>query len=279
MKRFWFGLLILSLIVLTGCTNNPATGRRQLLLMSTSEEIALGEQAMPELTAEYGGEVQSPQLREFFNRVGTRIAKQVEGEYRDLPWEFTLLDSEVINAFALPGGKVFMTRGLLSHMTDEAQVAGVLGHEIGHVTSQHIDEQLSYAMGAQVFANVLLAATQGGDYAQMTELLVGVGGQGFLMKFSRNHEYEADKQGLKYMTRAGYDPHAMVGVLNILLELGGTSGTLMEFFSTHPDTDKRLTRVKEMLSSEYSHTANNPNFKTYSASFRKDIMPYLAPSK
>jgi predicted Zn-dependent protease len=279
MKRCWFGMLILSLFVLAGCTNNPATGRRQLLLMSTSEEIALGEQAKPELTQEYGGEVQSPQLREFLTRVGTRVASKVEGEYRDLPWEFTLLDSDVINAFALPGGKVFMTRGLLEHMTDEAQVAGVLGHEIGHVTSQHIDEQLSYAMGAQVFANVLLAASEGGNYAQLTELLVGVGGQGFLMKFSRDHEYEADKQGLKYMTRAGYDPHAMVDVLNILLELGGTSGTLMEFFSTHPDTDKRLARVKEMLSSEYRYTADNPDFNTYSARFRKEVTPYLTPSK
>ncbi|UCD74444.1 MAG: M48 family metalloprotease [Phycisphaerales bacterium] len=279
MKRCRFGLLILSLILLTGCATNPATGRRQFNLMSISQQTALGEQAQPELIAEYGGEVQSPELREFFKRVGTRVARQVEEPYRDLPWEFTLLDSEVINAFALPGGKVFMTRGLLAYMDNEAQVAGVLGHEVGHVTAEHAGEQLSYAMGAQVFANVLLAASEGGDYSQLTELLVGVGGQGFLMKFSRDHEYESDIQGLKYMTRAGYDPHAMADVLNILLELGGTSGSLMEFFSTHPDTDKRLARVEQMLGTEYRHTANNPAFKTYSSRFRRDIKPLLAPSK
>lgn len=275
MKRYVLGLLVVSLLFLVGCTSNPATGRRQLLMMSAEEEIALGEEAMPELIAEYGGEVQSAELREFFDRVGQRLARKVEEPYQDLPWQFTLLDSDVINAFALPGGKVFMTRALLSHMTNEAQVAGVLGHEIGHVTSQHADEQISRQMGASILANLLMAAAQGGDYAPVVEVVVGVGGQGYLLKFNRDQEYEADKQGLKYMTKAGYDPYAMIDVLEILLKMGGSSGMLAEFFSTHPDTAKRLDRVENMLEDDYSYAQANPDYKTYESRFAREVAPRL----
>src|SRR5262249_8834355 len=137
-------VVLASLAALTGCTKNVATGKRIFTLgMSRDQEIALGSQAAPQFTQEFGGKVPSPALQQYVSNIGQKMAKETEAQNPTLPWEFTLLNMTVVNAFALPGGKVFFTRGLAEKLTTEAQMAGVMGHEIGHVTAQHGSQRIA----------------------------------------------------------------------------------------------------------------------------------------
>jgi len=263
------------LALAAGCTTNPATGRAQLNMLSTEEEIALGTEAQPQLTQEYGGEVQSEELRSYVTDVGMRLAKHTEADYPGLPWEFTVLDSEVINAFALPGGKVFISRGLMQQFTNEAQLAGVLGHEIGHVVAQHIDERISRAMGIEVLAQVAGAAV--GDesaWSRAVPAVVGLGGQGYLLSFNRFQESESDELGVKYMTRAGYDPKAMLQVIAVLVD--ASQGNLgWELLSTHPHPETRRETVTKLLEGEFAHTQDNPEYRLYPGRYERNALPFL----
>lgn len=264
---------------LTGCRTNEATGRSQLVVLSAEQEIALGTEAMPELVKEYGGEVSDSVLREYVAEIGRELATYTEADNPDLPWEFTLLDSEVINAFALPGGKVFMSRGLMTRMTNEAQLAGVLGHEIGHVTAQHVNERMSQAITLQVGVVAAAIGTRNNDnaLAKYVPALVGVGGQGFLLKFSRDQESEADHLGMRYMARAGYHPRAQMQVMEILQEAVHESGgaSAPEFLSTHPYPETRIARIREDLSKIYTNADNNPNLSYHEARFQRIARPRL----
>ena len=152
--RHTFITSLVVVLALAGCKTNPSTGRNQLILVSPDETAQMGVEAKPELIKEYGGEVRSPELRTYVEQVGRRLSRHVEDEFKSTPWEFITLDSDVINAFALPGGKVFMSRGLMQHLNNEAALAGVLGHEIGHVTARHIDERISHSMAVQGLVSV-----------------------------------------------------------------------------------------------------------------------------
>ena len=268
-------LAVVGMAALTGCTVNEATGRRQFNLMSTEEEIALGAEAMPELVKEYGGEVQDATLRDYVTKVGRELSRHTEGDASSLPWEFTLLDSDVINAFALPGGKVFMSRGLMEKMDNEAQLAGVLGHEIGHVTAQHVDERISQAYAVQFGASLAGAFTRGSNYGQLVNLVVGVGGQGYLLKFSRDQESEADYLGMRYMARAGYDPKGQLQVMKILAA-EERQGTPPEFLSTHPYPETRIERINELLRTDFRKTQNNPEYQLHEERFERVAAPRLA---
>jgi len=277
--RLWiFAGALLLVATSSGCTLNPATGRRQLLLLSTEEEIALGAEAKPELINEYGGQVESTELREYVSTIGHRLSRYTEVDYPDLPWEFIVLDSPVINAFALPGGKVFVSKGLLSHMDNEAQLAAVLGHEIGHVTAQHTDERVSQSMVVQGVAQAAGTATEGqsGWLAQTVPLIVGLGGQGYLLSFSRDQESEADRLGLEYMTRAGYDPQGMQELIQILINTSQGSRP-PEVLSTHPDPQRRLEEVNALIQAEYADTLRNPAFQLHENRFERRAAPHLPP--
>ena len=283
MRRTWrtltcvlvlLGGHVLATGLLGGCSTNPATGKSQLLLLSTEEEVALGTEAKPELVQEYGGESRSPELRAYVTEVGQKLVKQVEPEYTDLPWEFTVLESDVINAFALPGGKVFISRGLMDLLDSEAELAGVLGHEIGHVTGKHINERISQAMVIQGGAVIASEATSGGSWGSVVPLLVGVGGQGYLLSFGRGQESQSDELGVKYMTKAGYNPAGMMGVLEVLLEASKGSST-PEFLSTHPHPETRIETVKKLLAGPYAYTQNNPDFGLGELEYRSRAMPHL----
>jgi predicted Zn-dependent protease len=262
--------LVSAAIALCACTKNAATGRMQLNRYSTDEEIRLGTEAKPELVKEYGGEVQSPQLRAYVDRVGRSMVPHTEGDGPSLPWEFTVLDSDVINAFALPGGKVFISRGLLARFNNEAQVAGVLGHEIGHVIAQHVDERMSQALGW----NVLVAGVGIGTDSQVAVAVANLFSQGYQLKFGRDQERESDVLGVRYMAAAGYDPHGMLEVLDVLREAGGRGGQ-PEFLSTHPHPETRLKTVNELLAGPYRHTQGNPRFQKFADRFQRDVKPHL----
>lgn len=259
----------------TGCQTNEATGRSQLNFMSLEEEIALGEEAMPELVDQYGGRVNDAVLNEYVSRVGHALAAHSELSNDEVPWEFILLDSEVINAFALPGGKVFISRGLMSKMTNEAQLAGVLGHEIGHVTAEHVDERISNATLLKVGTSALSVATQDAQgMSKYIPAVVGTGGQGYLLKFGRDQESEADSLGLRYMARAGYNPHAQRQVMQILESTMG-EGRSPEWLSTHPYPETRVDRINDELNRIYSNAMRNPDLSFHEERFERVAAPRL----
>ncbi|MGI9013798.1 MAG: M48 family metalloprotease [Phycisphaerales bacterium] len=267
-------LLTVSGLFSAGCTRNAATNRMQFDLLSTQDEIALGVEAMPALVKEYGGEVSAPELREYVRNIGQSMAVTTEAENPQLPWEFTVLDSDVINAFALPGGKVFISRGLMDYMDNEAQLAATLGHEIGHVTAHHIDERLSQSMGAQLIGEIAGAAAGGSGWGQAVPYVVGAGGQAYLLKFGRDQERESDRLGLRYMTNVGYDPMGMAQMLQILVNVSG-GARQPEFLSTHPNPERRYKEALELVESEYSHTQGSPDFDLHRERFERQARPYL----
>jgi predicted Zn-dependent protease len=269
MRRFCL-LAALVVVVLGGCSKNPATGRHQLLLLSPQQAIAMGEQTMPQLVQEYGGEVPQVQLRAYIDSVGQRLLVHIEPQFANLPWQFITLNSDVINAFALPGGKIFVCRGLLNELENEAEVAAVLGHEIGHVTGRHVDERISQQLSLDFGVAVLGAATQSEIATAAGQLFAN----GYHLKFGRDQEIEADKLGLRYMVRAKYDPMAMLTLLDVLKE-SSKGNHQPEFLSTHPHPESRIQLVADQIAGRYSYTSNNPDFRLYTARFKAQASPFL----
>ncbi len=263
----------------TGCSTNATTGRLQYDSLSPEQEIALGIEAAPGLTQEYGGEVSDPNLRGYFAQVGQRMVQFTEGNAPSLPWEFTLLDSEVINAFALPGGKVFMSRGLAERMTNEAQLASVIGHEIGHVTARHVNDRITRSRVVSGVLTVGIAAigsmSDSGSMANAAQQIIGTGGKGYLLKFSRDQEHEADALGVRYMVRAGYDPLGAVQVQQILKSASEGPRNL-EIMSTHPLPQSRITKLKRMIDKDYAYTRNSAEYHLYSDRFEAAFLSRLA---
>lgn len=277
-------VLLGALVSGVSCEVNEATGRRQLTLggLSRAEELRLGAEAAPQLTAEFGGAVADAGAAGYMTEIGRALAAHTEGDYPGIPWEFTLLDSPVFNAFALPGGKVFLSRGLAEAMTSEAQLAAVVGHEIGHVTARHTSERVAQGGLAQVLlqgaaVGVSRAAGDPGT-AQAAGVVLNMGGQGVLLKFGRDQESEADALGMRYMTRAGYNPRGALELMQILQRSGGGSGggALGEFFATHPYPETRVERISALLGGEYARAAGDPALKVGQDQYRARMLDRLA---
>ncbi len=261
---------------IAGCSTNPATGRSQLSFYDRDWEINIGQQAAPGMVTEFGGEVKDADLRAYVSDIGTRVSKHTEADNPSLPWTFTLLDSDVINAFALPGGKVFFSRGLAAKMTNEAQMAGVLGHEIGHVTARHTAERVSQSTlleGAVQVAGVAAENYGGSGVAQALPALQ-VGSQLITLKFSRDQESEADSLGVRYMTREGYNPQAMVQVMEILKAAAGDAGN--EWTSTHPLPQTRIDRLNSELKTTYAGMQNTAQYRFDEDRFKTQFLARLA---
>jgi predicted Zn-dependent protease len=267
-------MLLLSLMLaLPACTVNPATGKQSLTLnMSEDQQIALGEEAAPKFVQDYGGDIPSPAVSAAVTAMGKRLVGVCERP--ELPWEFHVVDSAVINAFALPGGKIFITRGLLSKLTNEAQLAGVLGHEIGHVCALHITQ----AMARQTVLNTTLqtvgAVADSSDNQWLQVLGVGgqLGGGVYLLKFGRDQESQADELGVRYMSRLGYDPMGQVQVMQILQKEAG-GGSTPEFLSTHPLPATRIERLQKLIKQKYP---DRSGYKLDEQSFTRDILTPLS---
>jgi predicted Zn-dependent protease len=234
-------LLAAAAVSLASCAVNPATGQSQLSLFDEAEEIAMGAAVDQEFLAN-SGVYSDPRLAAYVSQLGLRLA--AVSERPDLPWTFRIADDEGVNAFALPGGRVYVTRGLLAHLSHEAELAGVLGHEIGHVTARHavngISRELAISLG--VAAGLALL-----DADDTTELVSGLGLDLLFLKFGRNQERQADQLGVRYAQRAGLDPHGMVDALRVLQQVSHAQaeGWFPVWLSTHPDPDKRWQRLAE----------------------------------
>ncbi|MFO0873755.1 MAG: M48 family metalloprotease [Phycisphaerales bacterium] len=273
----------LGLAASVGCATNAATGKYQFNAMNRDEEIKTGEEAKPQLIKDYGGQMKSPQLNEYVAEVGMKLVNQVEDpEKRNLPWEFIVLDSDVINAFSLPGGKVFMSRSLMQEFDSEAELAGVLGHEIGHVAAEHAEQRMAEAQGvnwAATIGSAVVGAVGGsaaGTLSQATQVVVGGVGEGFLLKWGRDEESEADALGVRYMIKAGYDPQGLIDVMTVL-QAAMQGEREAEFLSTHPYPETRLVRLKALLNKEYPGTLGSPKLTMGRESFAQRARPYLPP--
>jgi predicted Zn-dependent protease len=233
----------LAALTLADCAVNPATGDRQLMLISEGQEIELGKEADQEIVASMGL-YDDADLAEYVSKLGHRLA--ADSERPDLPWTFRVLDDPIVNAFALPGGFVYVTRGILTHLSSEAELSAVVGHEIGHVTARHGANRMSKAQLAGVGLGVGAAVSpEFARYAGIAETSLGL----LFLKYSRDDERQADDLGLRYTIGAGYDARQMPEVFAVLKRVSESSGGggVPGWLSTHPDPDSRGERIRSQI--------------------------------
>ena len=235
--------LAVAAAVLAGCATNPATGDRELSLIGEEQEIAMGRQADQDVQATIGV-YDDPALQAYVEGVGKRLA--AVSERPDLPWSFRVADDPAVNAFALPGGFIYVTRGLLATMNTEAELAVVLGHEIGHVTARHAVNRISHAQLAGLGLGIGMILSP--ELAQFGDL-ASLGLNLLFLKYTRDDERESDVLGLRYVQSAGYDPDAMVDVFVQLERASGISGSerVPDWLSTHPGPEERGQRAADAL--------------------------------
>ena len=251
-------LLILGLLPLLGlpaaCERvvNPATGEAEYTMLGPEEERAIGRQQHPQVLQQFGGAYPDEALQRYVDQLGARLVEV--SDIPDLDFTFTVLNSDLPNAFALPGGYVYVTRGLLALAENEAEIAGVVGHEIGHVAARHAAQRQTQATGAGILATLgtIGAAILGGETAaELAHQVGGLGAEAWVAGYSRDQELEADDLGLGYMAEAGYDPRAMATFLGKLDQetdlrrrlAGEAAEAGLSWFSTHPRTLDRVERV------------------------------------
>jgi predicted Zn-dependent protease len=228
-------------LTFAGCATNPATGQRQISFVSTGKEAAMGRESDPAIIEQYGLYGDSA-VAHYVDSIGQKL-----GSVSHLPtlgWHFRVLDSPVVNAFAIPGGYIYITRGILAYLNSEAQLAGVLGHEIGHVTARHSAQQITRSEIAGV--GLLAGAVFVGALRPYT----GLASQGLgllFLKYSRDNETQADELGVGYATRAGYDPREIPSTYSMLKRVAERQGSdLPSFYSTHPDPGDREIRTSQL---------------------------------
>lgn len=232
---------------------NPVTDEVQHVSVTPEQEVALGLQAAPQMAQQFGGLHPDQEAQDTVDQICGRIVAQSAA--KDTPYKFechVLADEETINAFALPGGQVFITAGLLKRLQTEGQVAGVLGHEIGHVVGRHGAEHMAKARLTQGLTGAAVLATYDPDNpaSRNNAAVAALIGQMVNMRFGREDELESDKLGVRFMADSGYDPRAMVEVMRVLAEAGG-AGRQPEFFSTHPNPGRRIERIEQAIAQTF----------------------------
>jgi len=231
---------------------NPVTNQNQHVNMTPEQETMLGLQSAPAMANEYGGEARDPQGQAEVTRIGNELIAKTDAGKTPYKYEFHLLaDPKTVNAFALPGGQVFITEGLFKHLDTDGELAGVLAHEVGHVVARHSAQQLAKQELTQGLTGAaVIAAYDPNDrnsrYKADMAMLIG---QVVSLKFGRNDELEADKLGVRFSADAGYDPRAMIKVMEILDHVA--KSRTPEFFSTHPNPEHRIERIQKAIKENY----------------------------
>jgi predicted Zn-dependent protease len=240
----WRAAFALSLgAALATCATNPVTGKKELSFVSESQEIAMGREYAGQVTQEMGAYPDSG-VQAYVDRLGKELAAGTERP--GLPWHFTVMDDPTVNAFALPGGFIFVTRGILTHMNSEAELATVVGHEIGHVTARHSVQQMTRQQIAQIG---LIAGAIASDRIANNMGLISQGVGALFLKYSRDDETQADGLGFRYALNDGYDVRKMVDMFAILQRISATAGQrIPEWQSTHPDPGNRIEATRSRLS-------------------------------
>jgi predicted Zn-dependent protease len=228
----------------TNVQPNPITGENQRIQWSMEEEMQMGLQSAPQMAQQHGGLHPDQQAQALVDKVGQRLVKGTIASKAGFPFDFHLLaDTKAVNAFALPGGQCFITAALLSRLKNEDQLAGVMGHEIGHVIHRHGAERMASQNFIQgLIQSVMIGAGGDAGIAQMANMV----GQMSSMKYGRDQELESDDFGVRIMMEAGYNPENLVGVMDILEEASGGQ-KVPEFQSTHPSPENRREKIKEAI--------------------------------
>ncbi len=242
MRKFTLVLsLVLTAALFQTCARNPVTGKRQVVLMSEAQEIAMGQEADPQIIAQYGL-YDDKALQQFITQKGNEMA--AKSHRPNLKYEFKIVDSEVLNAFAVPGGYVYFTRGIMAHFNNEAQFAGVLGHETGHITARHTVSQQTKSTLSQVgLIGAMILKPELGEFAQTASQGLGL----LMLKFGRDAERQADDLGVEYSSRIGYDAKEMADFFKTLERKseGSESAALPSFLSSHPNPGDRYVDVNK----------------------------------
>ncbi len=226
---------------------NPVTGEKQHISLTPHQEIALGLQAVPQMVEMHGGAHPDQQVQDLVDRVGFALVRESDAGKTDWQWEFTLLaDPETVNAFALPGGQVFITAALLSRFEREGQLAGVLGHEIGHVVARHGAQRIAKQQLTSGILGGVLVATGGGSEAQVAQMVA----QMVNLKYGREDELESDELGVRFMAQSGYDPRALLDVMRIL-DQASSGQRPPEFMSTHPSPENRQGQIEAAIAKAF----------------------------
>ncbi len=259
-------ILATAIFLCNKCAKNPVTGNRQLVLMSEAQEIEMGKSADPQILQQYGLYPDSA-LQRFITAKGKEMA--AISHRPNLDYQFRIVDSDILNAFAVPGGYVYFTRGIMAHFNNEAEFAGVLGHEIGHIAARHsVAQQRNVLLGQLgLIAGIVIAP----DLAQFAE--TASQGLGLLfLKFGRDAERESDKLGVEYSSKIGYDAHEMAGFFETLQRKSAETGSqeLPNFLSTHPNPGDRNKTVNK-LASEWQQKNNLQNPKVNRDTYLKRI--------
>jgi predicted Zn-dependent protease len=242
-QKIRFITICLFLGLYAGCAVNPITGKEELMLMSEEQDLQIGKKYAPELEKQMGGRLADEALQNYVNTVGQKVAKV--SHRRSWEYHFVALDDDMVNAFALPGGYVFITKGMLKELKTESQLASVLAHETAHIVAR----DTAVLMSREIGIDILMAAAVSnrtsstvGTAADLTRQIIG-------LRFSRTDEKDADLGGMEYMVRAGYDPAGMVETMQMLQDQQKTR--TIEFFSTHPSPENRVAYLKARINARY----------------------------
>ncbi len=233
-------IIAIGYLLLSACAVNPVTGERQLILASTQQEIAMGQQAyLPTQQSQGGVYDVDPELNAYVSRVGQRVAAESPNP---LPYEFVVLNNSVPNAWALPGGKIAINRGLLTELNSEAELAAVLGHEVVHAAARHSAQQMTRGTLSQILVVGTAIAASDSDYGQLAVGGASIGAQALLARYGRGAELESDRYGMQYMREAGYDPSGAVTLQETFVRLseGRNPGWLNGLFASHPPSQERV---------------------------------------
>lgn len=257
-------IILLFAVVMTvhSCAVNPVTGKRQIMLISEQQEVAMGLAYDPQVMATFG-EYPDAELQNFVQAKGTAIGKI--SHRPTLEYHVKVVDSPVVNAFAVPGGYIYLTRGILAQFNNEAELVGVIGHEIGHVTARHsVSQQSKQQMGQLLLIGGMIASEKFAEYAQTA--LQGM--ELLFLKFSRDDERMADRLGVGYMSLIGYDAHKMADFFRVLdkMNMGESQGGVPTFLSTHPDPGDRFNSVNKSAQ-EWQDSLNLPSYKVNADSY------------
>jgi predicted Zn-dependent protease len=277
--KFFIRLLSLGSILLavTGCVVNPVTGKSQISLMSPEQEIATGtKNYVPSQQAQGGQYTVDPGLTAYVQAVGKKLA--AVSDRPDLPYEFVVLNNDVPNAWAMPGGKLAINRGLMMYLEDEAQLAAVMGHEIVHAAARHGAQQQTQnvLVGAGVLLLGVAAAQKKSEYGILAVGALGVGATAWQAKYGRDHELESDRVGIKYMVKAGYDAQAAVELQEIFVKLseGKNSGFIEGLFASHPPSQERVARNRDLAAQNPGGVRNKTQYQRAMAQLVKDKPAY-----
>jgi len=242
MKRI-FGYLLISCVFLFSCATNPVTGKKEIKLFTDNDEISFGKEVYQSVIREYGI-YKNEKYEKLINEIGFKLSSYAE---RKLPYSFTLLDTDMINAFAGPGGYVFVTKGLLDFIENEDELACVIGHELGHINARHSMKAVEKQYGYEILFSIVSAIAQKDlssirEYVDVTFNLIMLG-------YGRENEFQADELGIIYAKKAGYNPYAMIDFFNKLKKFEKSKPSSLEkLFMSHPPTEERIKKIYQKLS-------------------------------